>query len=183
MSKQVFIETNQLLLRQWETDDLSAYASINTDPKVMEHFPSILSKEESWNHLQKMQAQIQEKGFGLFALELKREGCLIGFTGLGIPSFDADFTPCVEIGWRIASPYWRKGFAFEAATACLDFAFCKIGLTEIFSFTATSNLASENLMKKLGMEKWGEFEHPKLPMGHSLRRHVVYSISKSKKDA
>lgn len=183
MSKQVFIETNQLLLRQWELEDLSAYASMNADPNVMEHFPTILSKEESWNHLQNMQAEIQEKGYGLFALELKKEGCLVGFTGLSFPKFEAEFTPCVEIGWRIASAYWRRGYAFEAATACLNFAFNKIGLTEIFSFTATNNLPSENLMKKLGMQKWGEFDHPKLPMGHALSRHVVYSINKSKKDA
>ncbi|MEY2903152.1 MAG: hypothetical protein RLY89_2258 [Bacteroidota bacterium] len=183
MSKQVFIETNQLLLRQWKLEDLSAYATMNADPKVMEHFPATLSKEESWNHLQKMQAQIQEKGYGTFALELKKEGTLIGFTGLSIPNFDAEFTPCVEIGWRIASPYWRLGYAFEAAKACLNFAFNEIGLTEIFSFTATTNKPSENLMKKLGMQKCGEFEHPKLPMGHSLRKHVIYSINKRKQDA
>jgi RimJ/RimL family protein N-acetyltransferase len=179
MSKQVFIETNQLLLRQWELEDVLAYATMNADPKVMEHFPSTLSEEESLNHFQKMQVQIHEKGFGLFALELKANGQFIGFTGLSIPSFESAFTPCIEIGWRIASPFWRKGYAFEAASACLSWGFSHLGLSEIFSFTACSNYPSENLMIKLGMQKWGQFEHPKLPEGHHLKTHVVYSTNKS----
>ncbi len=179
MSNQIFIETKHLILRQWKLDDVLPYAAMNADLKVMEHFPSTLSVEESTILLKKMQTSIEEKGFGLFALELKENGDFIGFTGLSVPSFESEFTPCVEIGWRIASPFWRKGYAFEASSACLTWGFSNLGLSEIFSFTACSNYPSENLMIKLGMNKWGHFEHPKLPEGHHLKTHVVYSINKS----
>lgn len=179
MSKFISIETKHLLLRQWKLDDALPYAAMNADPKVMEHFPNTLSVVESSIHLKKMQTSIEEKGFGIFALELKETGDFIGFTGLSVPSFESEFTPCVEIGWRIASPFWRKGYAFEAASACLTFGFGNLGLSQIFSFTACSNHPSENLMIKLGMKKWGYFEHPKLPEGHHLKTHVVYSINKS----
>lgn len=182
MPKQVFIETQQLLLRQWEMEDAIDYAAMNADPILMEHFPNTLSSEESLKHLLKMQSAIQSQGYGLFAIEIKESGHFIGFTGLSHPSFKSDFTPCVEIGWRIARPYWRNGYAFQAARACLDFGFNQIGLSSIFSFTAISNIPSENLMVKLGMQKWGMFEHPNLPTGHSLRKHVVYSINKSIKN-
>jgi RimJ/RimL family protein N-acetyltransferase len=179
MSKNIFIETKHLLLRQWKLEDALPYAAMNADPKVMEYFPSTLSVEESSIHLKKMQTSIEEKGFGLFALELKATGDFIGFTGLSVPNFESDFTPCVEIGWRIANPYWRNGYAFEAASACLEFGFSHLRLSEIFSFTACPNHPSENLMIKLGMKKWGHFEHPKLPDGHHLKTHVVYSINKN----
>ena len=171
------LTTERLLLRPWRDADLAPFAALNADPAVMEYFPTTLSRAESDAAAARIQRELSERGFGLWALEL-RGGPFIGFTGLAVPSFDADFTPCVEIGWRIAREHWGKGYASEAAHRALAFGFERLGLAEIVSFTAVGNTRSRRVMEKLGMshDPADDFEHPSLPPGHPLRRHVLYRI-------
>jgi RimJ/RimL family protein N-acetyltransferase len=125
-----------------------------------------------------MQAAIEERGWGNWALEVIGGETFVGFTGLSVPSFEAHFMPCTEIGWRLARSAWGRGFATEAARAALDFGFGELGLAEIVSFTALGNARSIAVMERLGMRRDGEFDYPRFPDGHRLRRHVLYRISR-----
>lgn len=173
------LTTERLLLRQWRADDLPHFAALNQDPEVMRHFPGLLSVEESQRLAENIQNELQSKPYGLWAVEVKAGAPFIGFVGLHAADFPASFTPCIEIGWRLASAHWGKGFAYEAALRVLDYAFADLKLSELVSFTAVENLRSQKLMKKLGMrhDAGGDFEHPKLPPGHRLRPHVLYRLS------
>ena len=168
------LETERLLLRTWTEADVVPFSLMNGDPQVMEYFPSTLSSEESLQLYQRITAFMENRGFGLFAVELKRSHEFMGFIGLNEPTFTAAFTPCVEIGWRLARPFWGQGFATEGAKACLDFGFSTLHLQEIVSFTSKLNLKSIAVMERIGMQYAGEFEHPKLEPGHRLRTHVLY---------
>ena len=136
----------------------------------MEHFPSVLTRAESDAMVARLNAAIDARGFGFWAVEIEASEQLAGFVGLSVPSFEAPFTPCVEIGWRIAFEHWGKGIATEAARASLDAAFQELGLSEVVSFTATTNKRSMRVMERLGMR------HDELPEGHALRRHGLYRI-------
>ncbi len=151
---------------------------MNADPRVMEHFPALLSREESDGRVARIEAHFAEHGFGLWAVEIPGEAPLAGFIGLGITRFEAHFTPCVEIGWRLAAEYWGRGFATEGAQAALDFGFESLHLQEIVSFTVPANVRSRRVMEKIGMthDTHGDFDHPSLPAGHPLSRHVLYRI-------
>lgn len=175
------LSTKRLLLREWQETDRLVFAAMNSDPEVMKFFLATLTKEESDALIKRCKQHFASHGFGLWALELKETSQFIGFTGLMIPSFASHFTPCVEIGWRIASPFWNKGYATEAALAVLQFAFEKTDLQEIVSFTTSKNLASRRVMEKIGMTRnpADDFEHPKLPTSHPLSKHVLYRISKT----
>lgn len=155
---------------------LAGLAAMNADPEVMVHFPSVVSQADSAAHLQRMQAHWASHGFGLFALMRKTDGAFLGFTGLTHPSYETPFTPCVEVGWRLRRAAWGKGYAHEAATACLGWGFGTLNLPEIVSFTARENLRSIALMQRLGMERdpQEDFEHPKLARGHRLSWHVLF---------
>lgn len=179
MERKIFIETNRLFLRQWLPEDERPYIALNLDKEVMEYFPSVICAEESTSHIRKIHAMIDEKGYGLFAVERKDNGAFIGFTGLSHPGFDASFTPCVEIAWRLAKEHWGKGFATEAAKACLRLGFEQLSLKEIYSFAAAGNKRSETVMQKTGMEKIGDFAHPILTKGHPLEKHVLYRICRT----
>jgi RimJ/RimL family protein N-acetyltransferase len=170
------LETGRLSLRRWRESDLAAFAALNADPEVMEHFPSTLSREESDALARRIEAGFEERGFGLWAVEAK--GTFLGFTGLTVPRFTEHFTPCVEIGWRLVRHAWGYGYATEAATAALDDAFGRLGLEEVVSFTAVGNLRSQAVMRRIGMSRdpAGDFDHPALPEGSHLRRHVLYRI-------
>ena len=172
------LRTPRLLLRSWRASDLVPFAALNADPRVMEHFPSVLTRAESDAMVERMNTAIEQRGFGFWAVEVLASGELIGFVGLSVPSFDAHFTPCVEIGWRIAFGHWGKGFATEGARASLDAAFRELGLAEVVSFTATTNGRSMRVMERLGMrhDEREDFDHPSLHHGHPLRRHVLYRI-------
>jgi RimJ/RimL family protein N-acetyltransferase len=142
----------------------------------MEYFPAILSAAESDALIDKIEGLFETRGFGLYAVESKSGGDFIGFTGLSTPSFDAHFTPCVEIGWRLAWDYWGKGYATEAARVSLEHAFGKLGLEEVVAMAVATNYRSRRVMEKLGMT-WNpvdDFDHPRIPEGHPLRRHVLY---------
>jgi RimJ/RimL family protein N-acetyltransferase len=170
------LRTERLLLRQWRDEDLEPFAALNADPIVMEHFPSTMTRERSDAWAEMCRQKIDERGWGIWAVEVVETGAFIGFVGLNEPLFDAHFTPAVEVGWRLARHAWGKGYATEAARAALDYAFDEVGLDEVVSFTAPENLRSQRVMQKLGMTRdpVDDFDHPNLPEGHRLRRHVLY---------
>ena len=165
-------------LRQWLDADIGAFAEMNVDPEVMEFFPQLLTSDQSLAFLQRQKQGIEERGWGLWAVEIDRE--FAGFTGLAEPSFEAHFTPCVEIGWRFHRRFWGQGYALEAARMALQFAFETLRLSEVVSLTARLNVRSQRLMQRLGMNHapHDDFEHLKVPVGHALRPHVLYRIGR-----
>ncbi|MEH6367022.1 MULTISPECIES: GNAT family N-acetyltransferase [Pseudomonas] len=177
------LETPRLIMRQWTPEDLPALASLNADSEVMRFFPAVLSREQSAQMLERLRGQFAAQGYGFWALQQKGSGQLIGFTGLNRVGFEASFSsatnPAVEIGWRLARKYWQQGYASEAARAALDFAFSQLQLAEVVAFTAEVNGPSIQLMQALGMQHHSreDFEHPALPAGHWLSRHVLYRIT------
>ena len=172
------LETDRLRLRTWQQGDREPFARLNADPRVMEFLPKYLTREESDAMVDRIEEHFRSKGFGLYAVELRSDERFIGYVGLHTPSFEAHFTPCVEIGWRLASDAWGKGFATEGAHAVVRYAFQEIGLKEIVSFTVPANQRSIRVMQKIGMTRDAadDFEHPNLPGGHPLRRHVLYRL-------
>lgn len=174
------IETERLILRTWTEKDADPFFHINQDPKVIEYLLGPLTLEEVNNFLSRLNAQFEKKGYTLWAVELKESGELLGFVGLNYTDWKSHFTPAVEVGWRLGSQYWGKGYATEAATASLDFAFNTMGLDEIVSFTVPNNKRSIGVMEKIGMKRdiKGDFKHPKLSDDHPISLHVLYRISK-----
>ena len=172
------LETERLRLREWQHGDREPFARLNADPDVMEFFPKRLTREESDAMVDRIEAHFRSKGFGLYAVELREGGRFIGYVGLHTPTFEARFTPCVEIGWRLAGDVWGEGLATEAALAVARHAFENIGLDEIVSFTAPANHRSIRVMQKIGMSRdpADDFEHPSLAVGHPLRPHVLYRL-------
>ena len=171
--------TERLLLRAWRDEDRAPFAALNADPVVMEHFPAPLTRDESDALVARIEDGFAANGFGLWALEVRATGQLVGFTGLAVPRFDAFFTPAVEVGWRLARRAWGKGYASEAAREAVRVGFEDFGLAEIVSFTSVGNLRSRAVMERIGMTFDREFDHPSLPEGDRLRRHVLYRISPS----
>ena len=169
------IKTKRLTLREWLPQDSKPFAAMNSDPQVMEFFPKILTQTESDNLIEKIKANFTNHGFGLMAAELSDTKQFIGFIGLHVPSLATDFTPCVEIGWRIAKEYWGQGLATEGAKAVLNYAFQELKLEKVVSFTTKNNAKSINVMKKLGLKYERDFLHPSLPTNHALAWHVLYS--------
>lgn len=172
------LETERLLLRRWTDADREPFAAMNADPRVMEFLPGVLTREESDSMIENIESHFDNRGFGLFATELKSEKKLIGFIGLHVATFEAHFTPCIEIGWRIAAEYWGKGLATEGSREVIRYAFERLRLESLVSFTVAENVASRRLMEKLGMthDPADDFDHPRLPPGHRLRRHVLYRL-------
>ena len=179
------IETERLILREWRPEDLPFFAAINQDPKVMECLLKPLTEVETAAMIEKIQRHFKEHGFGPFACILKQTSNCIGFVGLFVPEFTAHFTPCVEIGWRLSSQVWDKGYATEAARAVLRVGFEQFGLKEIVSFTVPANQRSIRVMEKIGMRRDlnGDFNHPKVPDDHPLKMHVLYRITKADYDS
>lgn len=165
-----------MLLRAWTDADRAPFAALNADPDVMAHFPAPLDAEASNAMVDRIQADLERLEFGLWAVERIDNGQFIGFVGLNVPSIEAHFTPAVEIGWRLARSAWGHGFATEAARHVLSLGFTGFGLDEVVSFTATINERSQAVMRRIGMthDPADDFEHPRLPPGHPLRRHVLY---------
>jgi RimJ/RimL family protein N-acetyltransferase len=172
--------TERLLLRRWREEDREPFAAMNADPTVMEHFPAPLDRAGSDTFVDRIIAQHEQHGWGLWALEVRDTGRFIGFTGLAVPRFEAHFTPAVEIGWRLAREAWGFGYATEAALAALAAGFDELGLDEIVSFTAVGNTRSRAVMERIGMlhDPADDFDHPGLPEGHPLRRHVLYRLGR-----
>jgi ribosomal-protein-alanine N-acetyltransferase len=172
------LRTDRLLLRPWREADRPPFAAMNTDAEVMRHFAATLSREQSDSLADRIQLHFDRHGFGLWAVEVIGGDPFIGFTGLSIPEYETPFTPCVEIGWRIARPHWGRGYAPEAARATVAYGFEALALNEIVSFTVPENAPSRRVMEKLGMHRdpAGDFDHPRLPEAHPLRRHVLYRL-------
>jgi RimJ/RimL family protein N-acetyltransferase len=177
-------ETNRLRLRQWRPQDHEPFAMLNADPEVMEFFPAPLSRSESDALANRIEQSIASRGWGLWAAELRESGEFIGFVGLEQPSPAIPYSPCVEVGWRLARPFWGRGLATEAARTALRTGFESIGLPYIFSFTSILNARSRAVMMRLGMVAEPEtFEHPNVPEGHPLREHLAYRLTRAEWDA
>lgn len=170
------LRTKRLLLRLWRASDREPFAKLNADPQVNEFLPAPLSRAESDAMVDRIEARFEAQGFGLWAVEVVGGAPCVGFVGLGIPQFEAHFTPCVEIGWRLAAAAWGRGYATEGAQAALRFGFDTLGLPEIIAITVPANIRSRRVMEKIGMARdlAGDFDHPRLPAGHRLQRHVLY---------
>ncbi len=179
------IRTERLLLRRWVAADREPFAALNADPRVMEFFPAILSREESDVLAARIEAQFEEHDFGLWAVAIADVTRFAGFIGLSVPRFEAHFTPCVEIGWRLAQQYWGRGYATEGAVAAGAFAFNVLKLDEIVSFTTTANGRSRAVMERIGMthQPADDFDHPRLQVGHPLLRHVLYRVNRQEWEA
>ncbi len=178
MANQIELETKRLRLRQWRLDDREFFAALNSDLRVMAFFPSVLTHADSDAMADRCQSLIEQRGWGFWAVEIKTTREFIGFTGLHTPSAELPFSPCVEIGWRLAFHQWGKGFASEAAREALHFGFNVLGLHEIVSFTAISNIRSRAVMMRLGMCECDTFEHPDVPESTGLRQHCLYRLSR-----
>jgi RimJ/RimL family protein N-acetyltransferase len=172
------VKTERLLLRTWRRSDREPFARLNGDPVVMEHFPAVISRNDSDAFADRIDDHFKSHGFGLWAVEVPGEADFIGFVGLSIPGFKAPFMPAVEVGWRLAKAYWGRGFATEAARAAVADGFERLVLTEVVSFTVPANLRSIRVMERLGMthDPADDFDHPRLPEGHRLRNHVLYRL-------
>ena len=172
------IETERLILRQWKESDYLPFINMGSDLEVMKYFPKCLTQEESINFIKAVTGIIDENKWGFWAVELKKSQEFIGFIGLHSQPTQFDFSPCIEIGWRLAKDFWGQGYATEGAKAALEYAFNTLNLDKVVSFTSSVNKPSESVMKKLGMKKVTEFNHPKLPQNHDLAKHVLYEIYK-----
>ena len=183
MASLIEFETERLFLRQWTSADREPFAALNADPRVMEFFPTRLTRAESDMIADRCQSLIQERGWGFWATELKASREFIGFVGLHTPSAELPLSPCVEIGWRLSFPHWGKGLASEAARGALRIGFTSLGLDEIVSFTAVGNFRSRAVMERLNMCESGTFEHPQVPESSSLRLHCLYRLPRGHHDA
>lgn len=172
----IYFETKRLIARDYLSDDYIPFAELNSDLDVMKYFPKTLTTKESNALLDRNQQELALLGYGLFAIEEKSSGDFIGFTGFHEANFEADFTPCIEIGWRLKKSVWNQGYATEAALGCIKFAQKHTTIGEIYSFTAQLNQPSEQVMKKINFFKIAYFDHPALPENHPLKPHVLYKL-------
>jgi RimJ/RimL family protein N-acetyltransferase len=172
------LRTERLVLRDWKESDRPVFAKMNADSRVMEFMPGPLSSEASDSLVEKIRRHFRTHGFGLYAAELLDDHSFIGYIGLAIPTFAAQFTPCVEIGWRLAAEHWGRGLATEGARAVGKHAFEDLRLDALVSFTVPANVRSRRVMEKLGMthDPAEDFDHPRLPAGHPFGRHVLYRL-------
>ncbi|MCC2686683.1 MAG: family N-acetyltransferase [Paenibacillaceae bacterium] len=172
----IYLETPRLRLRDWEDEDLEPFSRLNADEQVMRYFPKTLSWEETAASYKAFISEFRECGFGFYAVEIKESKEFIGFIGFHRATFESDFTPCVEIGWRLKKEAWGKGYATEGAAACLSYGFAELGLGEVYSFTAEVNEPSKNVMRKIGMSFVKTFAHPRVDPGSPLAKHVLFRI-------
>lgn len=182
MANVIELRTKRLLLRRWRDSDREPFAALNQDPSVMEFLPSLLSREASDASINAWQAQFAAQGWSNWAAEVVATGQFIGYVGLTVPRRVLPCSPCVEIGWRLAHQFWGQGLASEAANEVLHAGFERIGLAEIVSFTAVGNKRSRAVMERIGMRNANEdFEYPSLPIGHGLRHHCLYRITRAQR--
>lgn len=172
------IRTERVTLRQWRDSDLEPFARLNADARVMAHFPKVLGRDASDALAQAWRTQISERGWGLWAAELRARGEFLGFVGLQVPAAPLPFGPCVEVGWRLAHEHWGHGYASEAARAAVQFGFMQLKLAEIVSFTAVGNQRSRAVMQSVGLlQDPFPFEHPSVPEDSPLRTHCLYRLA------
>lgn len=176
------LQTDRLILRTWKKEDAPEFFKINQDPKVIEFLNSSLTIEQVNDFITSRNDHNDKYGYTLWATCLKETGALIGFIGLNYTDWKSHFTPTVEVGWRLGSQYWGKGYASEGAKASLDYGFRKCGLSEIVSFTVPANIRSIRVMEKIGLTRDVncDFAHPQLTANHPLSQHVLYRLRNSK---
>jgi RimJ/RimL family protein N-acetyltransferase len=174
------LRTERLILRPWRDEDLPAFVALNADPEVMAHNGGPRTRVRSEGAAREVRQHFADHGFGLWAVELPGTASFIGFIGLAVSDLEAPFTPCIEIGWRLARAHWGRGYATEGARASLDFGFRELGLDQILSYTAAMNLRSQRVMEKIGMtcNHAEDFDFPRVPEGHPHRRSVLYRITR-----
>lgn len=182
MSSDYLFESERLGFRLWNDNDSMPFSEMNADKKVMQYFPNVLNREDSDNFIARIMKHFEEYGYGLWAVEIKATHEFIGYIGFYTAKFEADFTPCVEIGWRLDHRFWNHGYATEGAIKCLEYGFSALGLTEVYSFTAEINKPSINVMKKIGLKEKGTFLHPNINEDNPLRPHVLYNVDKQTYD-
>jgi ribosomal-protein-alanine N-acetyltransferase len=172
------LSSSRLRLRRWCDADRDAFAALNSDARVMEFFPALLTRVQSDAMIDFVEGHFRQHDFGLWAVEVPGVAPFIGFTGLLVKRFAAHFTPCVEVGWRLAFVHWGRGYATEAARLALGHGFATLGLSDVVSYTTIANRRSRAVMERLGMRRdpAEDFDHPELPAGHPLRRHVLYRL-------
>lgn len=178
-AESIEFETPRLRLRQWRDSDRAPFAAMNADPQVMEYFPSLQTRATSDASIDAWQSQFAGQGWSNWAAELVDTRQFVGFVGLSVPRRVFAFSPCVEIGWRLARPFWGRGLATEAAREALRVGFECLDLSEIVSFTARGNRRSRAVMERIGLrDAEQDFEHPGIAEGSPLRVHCLYRISR-----
>jgi RimJ/RimL family protein N-acetyltransferase len=174
------LTTPRLVLRRWSEADLEPFARLNADPEVMRFFSHPLSRAESDAFAERIETQFDARGYGLWVVGRQADGAFLGFTGLAYQDFDAAFTPCVEVGWRLAREAWGHGYATEAAREALRFGFETVSLDEIVSLTPVGHVRSRRVMERLAMhhDPAQDFDYVPLPERHPHRRHVLYRLTR-----
>lgn len=178
MEKSYLFTSERLGFRNWDKADIPEMAAINADEVVMAHFPSTLTFAETEALVKRLQKHFLEKGYTYYAVDVLENKSFIGFIGMAYQEFEASFTPCVDIGWRLAPSAWNKGYATEGAKKCLQYAFETLGLEEVKSHCPVENTKSRKVMEKIGMKPLGTFKHPKLKGNDHLEECYLYSICK-----
>ena len=176
------LQTERLLLRRWRESDRAPFAALNADPEVMRYFRGSLDRAGSDAFVDRIEKGFDELGYGLWAAEVRARNEFIGFVGLARQTYEAPFTPAVEVGWRLARTAWGHGYATEAARVALDFGFTAVGLGEIVSVTTRRNERSQAVMARLGMTRdpADDFDYPLYPEGHPLRPSVLYRLTRQR---
>jgi RimJ/RimL family protein N-acetyltransferase len=172
------IRTERLIMRRWRDSDREPFAELNGDAENMEFFPATLDRTESDAFVDRIEARFEQQGFGLWALEVTGTGAFIGYTGLNPLPDDVPGAGGLEVGWRLRKDAWHHGYATEAARAALDVAFSGARLDEIWSITAILNEPSQAVMQRIGMSRFGFFEHPRIPADSRIRPHVAYRLAR-----
>jgi len=174
--KKIHLETDRLILREWQDEDRLPFSQMNADPMVMEYMPRRLDEDASGKLVDRFQRHFKKYGYGLYATELKENNEFMGFIGLNNVELNVPFAPAVEIAWRLSYEFWGNGFASEGAQAILDHALGKLKIPQVVSFTVYDNTRSIHVMEKIGLvrDPDGDFEYPRLPKGHPLAQHVLY---------
>ncbi|GLB53660.1 N-acetyltransferase [Neptunitalea chrysea] len=182
MKTKYLFTSERLGFRNWEKDDLDEFASLNADKEVMKHFPNILTIKETADFIDRLQNHYKQYGHNYFAVEVINTGEFIGFIGLAYQTYETNFTPNVDIGWRLKKNAWGNGYATEGAKRCLEFAFNTLHLDNVIATCTERNYKSEHVMKKIGMKKHGSFNHPRLKKFPDYERCLCYVIAKNEWD-
>ncbi len=178
MEKEYIFTSERLGFRNWKKNDLTEFAKMNADLSVMEHFPKPLTKSETAELIDRLKNHYNKNAYTYFATEILESGEFIGFIGLAFQEYKTDFTPAVDIGWRLKKSAWGKGFATEGAKKCIEFAFDELNLDRVISICTKRNFKSENVMIKIGMKKRLTFDHPELEAYPEYQKCTCYEMRK-----
>ena len=180
MNNKYIFKSERLGFRNWSKEDLVEFAKLNGDEAVMEHFPEILSNKEVAIFISQLKAHFDENGFTYYATEILETGEFIGMIGLAFQKYETNFTPAIDIGWRLKRSAWGKGFATEGAKRCIEYGFNELNIDQIISVCTIKNKKSEKVMQKIGMTKIGAFNHPELVNYPKYEKHFCYEIIRNK---